>query len=1014
MEQLNFSDAPRHSRTRWRVLPDAARVEERLATLARQNGVVAGRVAVTVADLERELIRSAQRAGKCPKVASAQAMQLALRDAAKDHSPATYRAVSLQPGYVRALSRLHGALAQGLVDPDELARMEVPERVAALARTLSAFRTLLDRAGLVEPQRALRIALEHRCVEVPDLVEFEGILDWAPLRLQLARALSARTQVRILLPWSEGRPVLNAAIEQVLRALEGDDPSGSVEVQLVDPVSGSLAPFLRQLFADEPREAPADVALVACPSPAAQAREVARRCAALLESGADPESIAIAARTLADGSAEEIEAALDRAGIAWRERRGRPALPAPPIQLALSLSRLVEEDFPREMLIDLLSSRLLWLPNEGERLPSQALARRLREARCRDDAADVGYSAQLTRLRDRLERRGKHCGDLVEVAARVERVLGELRALARRRTCREHGAALLALLSRWNLHRKLRAPGPSDAPPALERASLSALARDQAALQRLEESCVAIARGAADLGVARRELGFAEWTQILSHALADTSLPAGGARGGAVQLLELRELAGRSFDHVFVIDLVDGVLPRRAAADPLLSEEEKRAVNRAARRTVFRDRQQEEPLLFHLALCAARQSAAVLWPRADARGRELARSHFVDEAARALGRGPSHVALTAIPEAPACASSDELLARTALDAFAEPAHRITPSAVAAEARDLASAVAASPWKPRLRRIARAAAAEKERVLAFTGEIEPGRFSGQLSSAALGIARARFAFDAGAPLSAAQLEQHAICPFRTYGQRLLHLAPEEDEDEELGRRERGVLVHGCLEKFFRLVVEGRGAPDDVELLREVARAEIAAFAAEGNVRNEALWEIKWPALVEELVCVVQAVPATPVAVEQRFGYEPDWPPLRLGDAHVRGKIDRIDRLADGTLRIVDYKSSSRGSLRRKLKEALEPEFQLSLYAAAVRQHFPEARVEARYLSIRDAALTAPFPDVHDSLAGAVQRHVDAMRAGTFPAKPLTCDFCDLNPACRLVALPVEPEEEPSRA
>jgi hypothetical protein len=33
----------------------------------------------------------------------------------------------------------------------------------------------------------------------------------------------------------------------------------------------------------------------------------------------------------------------------------------------------------------------------------------------------------------------------------------------------------------------------------------------------------------------------------------------------------------------------------------------------------------------------------------------------------------------------------------------------------------------------------------------------------------------------------------------------------------------------------------------------------------------------------------------------------------------------------------------------------------------------------------------------------------MRSGLFPVSPLTCDYCELKPACRLVALPTDPEE-----
>ena len=48
----------------------------------------------------------------------------------------------------------------------------------------------------------------------------------------------------------------------------------------------------------------------------------------------------------------ELGAALQRFGIAFRERRGRPVLSAPAVRLALSLFEAIEEDFPRERLIE--------------------------------------------------------------------------------------------------------------------------------------------------------------------------------------------------------------------------------------------------------------------------------------------------------------------------------------------------------------------------------------------------------------------------------------------------------------------------------------------------------------------------------------------------------------------------------------------------------------------------------------------------------------------------------------
>jgi RecB family exonuclease len=1028
------------------VLPDAARVEERLLSLARGASLVAGKVACTLAELERELLRAAR-----VRVAAPFALQLALREAARSKSQGPYFPVRDQPGYARALGELLAALSHGLLSLEELETLDVPARPRALGRTLLAARSTLARAGLVDSGLGLLRAVEHveRGGALPPLLRdpgeltLEAILDWTPLRLRLVAALSRRMKVRIRLPYASERPELNEALEPVLRALEklGDGPAP--ELELYEPAQGPLAPFLRRLFAAEGEPAHAPVELVSCASPLAQAREVARQCAQLLRQGVRPDSIAIAARSLSGGIAEELAASLDRAKVPWRERRGRPALPAAPVRLALSLYELLERHFPRGELIGLLTTKLLWLAEDGERLPAQALARELRKAHVRDDLTDGGIAARLDAL-------GRRESLDPEVPRRVLRAMRQLQSLPERATLREHGKALLDLLARWGLPRKLRTPEPADAGPALSRASDQALARDQAALRALEETCAGLARAELQLGLETR-LSRADYARLLAGALSEASLPPGGARGGAVQLVELRELPGRSFEHLFVVGLVEGELPASPAPDPLLSEEERRAVNRAAKRAVFRvplqpgdvgvlpARQAEEPLLFQLALASA-QNATLLWPRADAQGREILRSSFADDAERALAAPVREAQLTAIPAPDDCAAPDDLLARAALDAFAEPAFRVSPPAEAASARALIDGVAASPLGPRLRHVARAAAAERERVRVFIRELQPGRYSGQLTGLALAVAAGEFAFGPDKPASARQLEENSICNFRSLGHRLLRLARDDSDDAELGARERGILLHECLEKFFR-AHEGplRGTPEELRLLREIAEREMAAFAEREHVGHGALWLLQKEAALRQLEALVLAESGrpAPIALERKFGFDDQgaWPPLELpsrdggASIFVRGAIDRIDR-SNGSLVVVDYKSRSAGSLRAKLRAdaILAPELQLAVYAAAVQQHNPLARVDAQYVSIRDAQRTktlaeaskldlgalleldpARRPPDKPNLADAVHAQATQMRAGRFEVRPLDCSFCDLKPVCRLVSLPTDPDE-----
>ena len=400
----------------------------------------------------------------------------------------------------------------------------------------------------------------------------------------------------------------------------------------------------------------------------------------------------------------------------------------------------------------------------------------------------------------------------------------------------------------------------------------------------------------------------------------------------------------------------------------------------------------------------------------------------------------------------ACRSTADLLARAALEAFADPAWRVSAPLPRAEAWALTAAVAGSPLGARFSRVARAAAAERERLRAFVGEAEPGRFSGRLSGAALEAIGPKIKFGPEAPLSAHQLEEHATCGFRTLAHKLLVVEQEEPGEDDLAARERGSLLHRCLDAFFRrLDEEGRlplrGDPGELETLTEVAAEEMEAFAAEEHVGRRALWELRRGELLRTLRDIVEAEARSegrPIEFERRFGYPGSWEALRIPDpaggeiAFVRGAVDRIDRDANGSLLVIDYKSSSKQTLSRKLQPAglFAPEFQLALYAAMLRQREPAIEVDAAYISLRDAerssrlgtaiagavdfaallemdplrrAALRRLPGPPLNLADQVWSRIAKMRQGLFPVQPLSCDFCELKPACRIVALPPDPEE-----
>jgi ATP-dependent helicase/DNAse subunit B len=293
----------------------------------------------------------------------------------------------------------------------------------------------------------------------------------------------------------------------------------------------------------------------------------------------------------------------------------------------------------------------------------------------------------------------------------------------------------------------------------------------------------------------------------------------------------------------------------------------------------------------------------------------------------------------------------------------------------------------------------------------------------------------------------RLEENANCSFRTLGHRLLHVARDVADDEELGARERGDLLHRCLDRFYRsLKAPLRGTAEELQLLREVVAEVAEEFEREAHVGNAALWKLRRETVVPQLWELIETEigQPLPLALEQPFGFHEDpqsWPPLEIPAAEgapvfVRGRIDRVD-LRNGALLAVDYKSSGLDSLKRKLQKdtLFAPEFQLAVYAALLHERDPSAAVDAQYVSLKDAKRTPPLgkaakvdlnalleldparrEEVRDrpNLASAVLAQAERMRRGAFEVRPLTCDYCDLKPLCRLVSLPTDPDERPNVA
>jgi RecB family exonuclease len=946
------------------VLPSADRVEEELLRRARESGGAAlGLGLSTVRELESALFAAAELA-PIDRVGAELIASSVLGDA--------------EAGQARGFLAVYDALRAGGGTLEQLSAVarRLPglsgRRAQRIARFARDFEGALAERGLTDEEGArARLAERLPGARLPDElaraggIVVEDLIDLSPARVRWLAAIAGRgLRVLVRVPQIGDRAGLAGSLELLERALSD---SGAIEIAGKEYGTGRLAAWQRRLFQE--RGAPsvsAPVRVIEGDDPAAELRAIVAAIRSALDAGAAPEEIGVAVRGIAQWRSR-LGNALDEAGLPWRDRRGAPALEAPPCALALAVIDLAMHELPRPELSRVLTSRYVdggIAAAAGEPyLPARRVAELLRIAGSRDDRGE-GHASRLLALGGRLGDDKKSAG----AAVRAGRRLGELLPLLRlpsQATIAGHLAALGAALDRLGVPGRSRAREEREEGrfPSVDAAAARALARDQAGVRALAALDATLTGAARRAGFGNTAIPLARFRALFSSVIEPATLAPRGARGGAVMLLEAGELAGRTIPHLILAGVVDGRFPQRRSPSSLFDDDDRAAFNRAAGREIFSFRGALEPLRFFLACAAARESLTITATRADEEARETVRSAFLDETLAAIGqeRG-ERVVGTVVAPAESCSSSTQLLVRAALlSRGAEPATGEPANALLAAVR------ADEKLGPRLVAAERRARADR-----------PGGAGGKLSSeAALAALAGRLAPSERSGgfewmTSAGALENYAACPFQFFAARILRLDELDPLDDDLDNKERGSLLHAVAREVWSALADEKLLP-----LRggERAAAERAAalaacdrrldqWQAEHRTGPEPFWALRRQEARGSIVRLVEAEARegwtqTPSALEAAFGLEGAEPlvlPAPEGDRAiaVRGRVDRLDA-GEGKLTVIDYKS---GLVRDRLAtpEIGRTQFQLPLYAAWARARHPLGAIDAIYRSLRDGSIS----------------------------------------------------------
>ncbi len=231
------------------------------------------------------------------------------------------------------------------------------------------------------------------------------------------------------------------------------------------------------------------------------------------------------------------------------------------------------------------------------------------------------------------------------------------------------------------------------------------------------------------------------------------------------------------------------------------------------------------------------------------------------------------------------------------------------------------------------------------------------------------------------LSATRIENYETCPLRFKMEADWNLP-----GEPVPAMQFGNAVHTALKGYYDAVMAGR--PLTREQFLNIFQEQLSISPFDDSHQKE-LYRLQGIDQLGEFYDLRNHEVPRVLATEKFFE-------LNVNGVKVIGRIDRTDRLPDGSIAIVDYKTGS-----PRDQEDADNSLQLSIYALATEQEMKElpARLAFYNLETNSASETQRSPEQLAEVKQKIIRVADAIAAGRFNPKPgLHCNSCGFREVC----------------
>ncbi len=235
----------------------------------------------------------------------------------------------------------------------------------------------------------------------------------------------------------------------------------------------------------------------------------------------------------------------------------------------------------------------------------------------------------------------------------------------------------------------------------------------------------------------------------------------------------------------------------------------------------------------------------------------------------------------------------------------------------------------------------------------------------------------------------QLKSFQNCPYQYWFAHVLKLPVRAKWTMNFGKS-----IHAALEHWYELLREQtaveQNIPPPEKLIEILHRDWISDGYPSQHMHDEKKCEAE--TMLRAYYRQNETHWHIPAYIEQRFR-------IAIGGEIIKGSIDRIDLLSDGSVELIDYKTGAPKSsedLKFEDKEQLliyelAAERQLGLKASLLSYHYVQENTKASFVS---------KPKDLEKIENFVTETAAEIRTGHFPAKPssFTCKNCDFKDIC----------------